>query len=139
MRLLTLVDPHLVVVPRLGTLATWRLAGLLQSVRAHVVCVSGRGHRTSKLRDRRETHRDREGLGGQADGPLNGEVLFPGPFSELFADIFELLDVSRCERDADFVDLLGGLESEGVSIGGSRDNSTRQTARETGRTGASSS
>ena len=72
-----LVDPHLVRVPGLGTLTVGGLAG-----------------------------GDLEGLGGQADGALDAEVLVLGALEELGRDLLEGLDLARGEGDADLVDLL---------------------------------
>jgi hypothetical protein len=72
-----LVDLHLEAVPGLGTLTTRRLAG-----------------------------RDLEGLGGQADGALDAEVLGLGAVDELLAHLLDRLDVARRESDADAVGLL---------------------------------
>jgi hypothetical protein len=71
------VDPHLVVVPGLGTLTVGGLAG-----------------------------GDLEGLGGEADGALDAELLGLGALEELGGDLLEGLDLAGGEGDADLVDLL---------------------------------
>ena len=71
------MDAHLVCIPRLTTLSTWRLP---------------RG--------------DLERLGRQAYGALNSQVFPLCALNELLADFFEGLDFAGGERDADFVDFL---------------------------------
>ena len=73
----TLVDPHLVGIPSLGTLTVGGLSG-----------------------------GDLQGLGGEADGALDAEVLGLGALEELVADLLEGLDLAGGEGDADLVDLL---------------------------------
>lgn len=72
------MDPHFVCIPRLTALPTGRLA-----------C------------------RDLQFFRGQADGPLDAEVLGLGTLEQLLADFFEGRDFAGGERDADFVDCLG--------------------------------
>lgn len=76
----TLVDAHLVAVPGLGALTAGGLAG-----------------------------GDLEGLGGQADGALDAQVLALGALDQLGADLLEGLDLAGGEGDADLVG-LGGLK-----------------------------
>lgn len=73
----TLVDAHLVAVPGLGTLTARGLAG-----------------------------GDLEGLGGQADGALDAQVLALGALDQLGADLLEGLDLAAGQGDADLVGLL---------------------------------
>lgn len=72
----TLVDAHLEAVPGLGTLTARGLAG-----------------------------GDLEGLGGQADGAGDAEVLGLGALDELGRDLLEGLDLAGGEGDADLVRL----------------------------------
>lgn len=74
-----LVDAELEQIPGLGTLTARSLAG-----------------------------HDLEGLGGQADGTLDAEVLGLGAVDELGADLLEGLDLAGGQGDADAVS-LGGL------------------------------
>jgi hypothetical protein len=74
-----LVDAHLEAVPGLGTLTARGLAG-----------------------------GDLEGLGGQADGALDAEVLVLAALDDLGADLLEDLDLAGGEGDADLV-ALGSL------------------------------
>jgi hypothetical protein len=71
------VDPHLVGIPSLGTLTVGGLSG-----------------------------GDLQGLGGEADGALDAEVLGLGALEELVADLLEGLNLAGGEGDADLVDLL---------------------------------
>lgn len=71
------MNAHLVAVPGLGTLTARGLAG-----------------------------GDLEGLGGQADGALDAQVLGLGALDELGADLLEGLDLARGQGDADLVSLL---------------------------------
>jgi hypothetical protein len=73
------VDAHLEAVPGLGTLTARGLAG-----------------------------GDLEGLGGQADGALDAEVLVLATLDDLGADLLEDLDLAGGEGDADLVALLQG-------------------------------
>lgn len=73
----TLVDAHLVAVPGLGALTARGLAG-----------------------------GDLEGLGGQADGALDAQVLALGALDQLGADLLEGLDLAAGQGDADLVGLL---------------------------------
>jgi hypothetical protein len=70
------VDAHLVAVPGLGTLTARGLAG-----------------------------GDLEGLGGQADGALDAEVLGLGALNQLGRHLLEALDVAAGQGDADLVRL----------------------------------
>lgn len=72
-----LVDAHLEAVPGLGTLTAGGLAG-----------------------------GDLEGLGGQADGALEAQVLALGALDDLGADLLEDLDLAGGQGDADLVALL---------------------------------
>ncbi len=71
------MDTHLVQVPSLGTLTARGLAG-----------------------------RDLQGLGGQADGALDAELLGLGALNQLGRDLLEALDVAAGQGDADLVRLL---------------------------------
>lgn len=71
------MDAHLVAVPGLGTLTARGLAG-----------------------------GDLEGLGGQADGALDAQVLALGALDQLGADLLEGLDLAGGQGDADLVGLL---------------------------------
>ena len=71
------MDAHLVAVPGLGTLTAGGLAG-----------------------------GDLEGLGGQADGALEAQVLALGALDDLGADLLEDLDLAGGQGDADLVALL---------------------------------
>lgn len=71
------MDAHLVHVPGLGTLTVGGLAG-----------------------------GDLEGLGGEADGALDAEVLGLGALEELGGHLLEGLDLARGQGDPDLVDLL---------------------------------
>lgn len=73
------MDAELEQIPGLGTLTARSLAG-----------------------------HDLEGLGGQADGALDAEVLGLGAVDELGADLLEGLDLAGGQGDADAVS-LGGL------------------------------
>ena len=73
----TLVDAHLVAVPGLGTLTARGLAG-----------------------------GDLQGLGGQADGSLDAQVLALGALDQLGAYLLERLDLAAGQGDADLVGLL---------------------------------
>jgi len=81
----TLVDAHLVHVPGLGTLTAGGLTG-----------------------------RDLEGLGWQAHGALDAELLRLGALQELRTHLLERLHLARGERDADFVDFLDKSEERGL-------------------------
>lgn len=72
----SLVDPHLVSVPSLGTLTTWRLPGGVS-----------------------------QDLGGESDWTLDVQLLVLGSRDQVSADLLEVLDVSRSEGDSDSVDL----------------------------------
>jgi len=74
-----LVDAHLEAVPGLGALTARGLAG-----------------------------GDLEGLGGQADGALEAEVLALGAVEDLLRDLLEGLHLAGGEGDADLVG-LGGI------------------------------
>lgn len=71
------MDAHLEAIPGLGTLTARGLAG-----------------------------GDLEGLGGQADGALDAEVLVLGAVDDLGADLLEDVDLAGGEGDADLVALL---------------------------------
>ena len=73
----SLVDAHLVAVPGLGTLTARSLTG-----------------------------GDLEGLGGQADGTLEAEVLVLGAVDDLSRGLLEDLDLAGGQGDADLVALL---------------------------------
>ena len=72
------MNPHLKRIPRLTTLTTR--------------CLPGRNLQT---------------LGRQANGAFDTQVLRFGPLDQLLTDLFEGLDFSRGQGDADFVDFLG--------------------------------
>lgn len=84
-----LVDPHLVVVPSLGSLTTGRLSGGMV-----------------------------EDLGGETDRSLDSELLVLGSRDEVVADFLEVLDATRGESDADPMNLgrsaCGGVNLLGV-------------------------
>lgn len=81
------MDAHLVAVPGLGTLTARGLAG-----------------------------GDLEGLGGQADGALEAQVLALGALDDLGADLLENLDLAGGQGDADLVALLrAGCQSSHVA------------------------
>ena len=71
------MDAHLVAVPGLGTLTARGLAG-----------------------------GDLEGLGGQADGALDAQVLALGALDDLGADLLEDVDLAGGQGDTDLVGLL---------------------------------
>jgi len=71
------VDSHLEAIPGLGTLTTGRLAG-----------------------------GDLQGLGWQADGAFDAEVLGLGALNELLANLLEGGDVAAGQGDADLVGFL---------------------------------
>lgn len=71
------MNPHLICIPRLGSLTTRRLP------------------RRNLEMLRRETH-----------GAFNTEVLRLGAVNELAADFLEGLDVTRGQGNADLVDFL---------------------------------
>lgn len=71
------MDAHLVAVPGLGTLTARSLAG-----------------------------GDLEGLGGQADGALDAQVLALGALDDLGADLLEDVDLAGGQGDTDLVGLL---------------------------------
>ena len=81
----SLVNAHFESVPGLGTLTAGGLTG-----------------------------RDLEGLGWQAHGALDAELLRLGALQELRTHLLERLHLARGERDADFVDFLDKSEERGL-------------------------
>jgi len=77
----TLVDPHLELVPGVGTLSGGCLTG-----------------------------GDPELLGGEPDRSGNLELLVDGTTLEVGADLLEVLDVPGGEGDADAVEGIGGID-----------------------------
>ena len=69
------MDPHLELVPSLGTLSARSLTG-----------------------------GDTEGLGGHPDGSLNLELLILGSPDEVTTDLLQRLNIARGQSDSDTVD-----------------------------------
>lgn len=69
---------------------------------AHLVAVPGLGTLTA----RGLTGGDLQGLGGQADGTLDAQVLALGALEDLGTDLLEDVDLAGREGDADLVGFL---------------------------------
>jgi hypothetical protein len=66
---------------------------------------------------RGKTHRDLEGLGGEADGALGAEVLVLGTLNELLADLLEGLNLAGGQGDAWCVLSVECSAGRGKSLG----------------------
>lgn len=99
---------------------------------AHFICIPS----LTPLTTRGLPRGDLQALSRETDWALHAEVLALRTLDELLADLFEALDLARCQGDADLVDFLSLIAFK-MSASYSSERSCRQEREEQRRTGPS--